>query len=124
MQSITQTVGQLIVPEIIRIITKPQVRKDFVNLINPYCEQYHVVTGTPRPQICKIMIEKFGKKIKHEDDWIRKRIDKKYKALHRIRNAEKRSRANRIKNIPKKINKLEGQLAELTKTTIDYAKGG
>ncbi len=111
-------------PEIQKIITRKQVAKDFENLINPYCEQYHIVTGTARPQICKIMIKKFGKKVKHGDDWIRKRIDQKFKALHRIRNAQQRSKASRIKKIPEKINKLEGQLAELTKTTIDFAKSG
>lgn len=117
--SITETV-----PEIQKIITKKQVVKDFENLINPYCKQYHIVTGTLNQEICQIMIKKFKKKIKHEDDWFRKRIDRKFKSLPRIRNAEKRSKASRIKNIPKKINKLEGQLAELTKTTIDFAKSG
>jgi len=107
-----------------RIITKKQVTKDFENLINPYCEQYHVVTGITRPQICKIMIKKFGKKVKHGDDWIRKRIEQKYKSLHRIKNAQQRSKASRIKKIPEKINKLEGQLAELTKTTVDFVKSG
>ncbi len=107
-----------------RIITKKQVIKDFENLINPYCEQYHVVTGKARPQICKIMTEKFGKKIKRSDDWIRKKIKQKYKSFHRIRNAQQRSKESRIKKIPEKINKLEGQLAELTKTTIDFAKSG
>jgi len=107
-----------------RIITKKQVAKDFENLINPYCEQYHIVTGTARPQICKIMIKKFAKKVKHGDDWIRKRIDQKFKSLHRIRNAKQRSKASRIKKIPEKINKLEGQLAELTKTTVDFVKSG
>jgi hypothetical protein len=115
---------QVIVPAITRIITRSQVIKDFDNLINPYCEQYHIVTGKPRPEICKIMIKKFAKKVKHEDDWIRKRIDQKYKSIHRIKNAEKRSKASRIKNIPKKINKLEDELAELTKTTVDYIKSG
>ena len=107
-----------------RIITKKQVAKDFENLINPYCEQYHIVTDISRPQICKIMIKKFGKKVKHGDDWIRKRIDQKYKSLHRIRNAQQRSKESRIKKIPEKINRLEGQLAELTKTTLDFVKSG
>lgn len=106
------------------MITKKQVVKDFENLINPYCEQYHIVTDISRPQICKIMIKKFGKKVKHGDDWIRKRIDQKYKSLHRIRNAQQRSKESRIKKIPEKINRLEGQLAELTKTTLDFAKSG
>jgi len=107
-----------------RIITKKQVAKDFENLINPYCEQYHVITNTPNQQICQIMIKMFKKKVKHKDDWIRKRIDQKFKSLPRIKNAQQRSKASRIKNIPKKINKLEGQLAELIETTVDFAKSG
>ncbi len=112
------------VEAITRIITKKQVIKDFENLINPYCKQYHVVTHKPKQEICQIMIKMFKKKLKHKDDWFRKRIKQEYKSLPRIKNAEKRSKASRIKNIPQKINKLEGQLAELTKTTVDYMQSG
>jgi len=112
------------VEAITRIITKKQVIKDFENLINPYCKQYHVVTHKPKQEICQIMIKIFKKKIKHKDDWFRKRIDQEYKSLPRIKNAEKRSNKIRKESIPEKINKLESELAQLTKTAVDYAKSG
>jgi len=98
--------------------------ENFAKLINPFCEQYHIVTGTARPQICKIMVEMFHAEIQFKDNWIRKKIDEKYKSQARVRNAKLRSKKSRIRKIPEKINKLEEQFAELTKATVDYAKSG
>lgn len=107
-----------------KVITQSEVIEDFENLINPFCDQYHIITGTAKQEICKIMIEKFGKQLKHSDDWLRKRIDVKYKPMHRVKNAKKRNKESRLRKIPEKINKLERDFAELTKTTIDFAKRG
>ncbi len=118
----TNSFGKVVLIQ--KIILKTEVIEDFTNKINPFCEQYHIVTGTARPQICKIMVENFGKDIQYKDDWIRKKIEEKYKSQPRVRNAKLRSKKSRLRKIPEKINKLEGQLAELTKVTYDYAKSG
>jgi len=118
----TNSFGKVVLIQ--KIILKTEVIEDFTNKINPFCEQYHIVTGIARPQICKIMVENFGKEIQYKDDWIRKKIKEKYKSQPRVRNAKLRSKKSRLRKIPEKINKLEGQLAELTKVTYDYAKSG
>lgn len=110
--------------QIQKILLKADVIENFVKLINPFCEQYHIITGTARPQICRIMVEMFHGEIQYKDDWIRKKIEEKYKSQPRVRNAKLRSKKSRLRKIPEKINKLEGQLAELTKVTFDYAKSG
>jgi len=107
-----------------KIILKKDVKKDFTNLINPFCEQYHVVTGKARPEICMIMIEKFHGEIDYKDNWIRKKIEEKYKSQARVKNGKLRGKKSRLANIPEKIKKLEEQIGELTKVTIDYAKSG
>ena len=110
--------------QIQKIILKTDVIKDFANLINPFCEQYHIVTGIARPQICKIMVEKFHGEIQFKDNWIRKKIEEKYKSQARVRNGKLRGKKSRLTKIPQKINKLQHQLDEITKVTIDYAKRG
>ena len=110
--------------QIQKILLKTDVIEDFVNLINPFCEQYYIVTGTARPQICRIMVEMFHGEIQFKDDWIRKKIEEKYKSQPRVRNAKLRSKKSRLRKIPEKINKLEEQLSELTKVAVDYAKSG
>jgi len=102
-------------------MTTEDVVVDFENLINPFCEQYHIITGTARPEICKRMVEKFKKIVTHKENWIRTKIDSKFKPPHRVRNGKLRSNKSRIGRIPKKINKLEKEFAELTKVAIDYA---
>jgi len=110
--------------QIQKIILKEDVIKDFAKFINPFCEQYHVVTDTPRPEICKIMIEMFQPEIDHKHNWLRKKIDAKFKPPHRVKNGRLRSNISRIRKIPQKINKLEEQLAEISQTTVDFVKKG
>ncbi len=110
--------------QIQKLILKSDVVEDFANLINPFCEQYHVVTGKARPEICKIMVEKFHDEIEYKDNWIRKKIEEKFKSQARVRNGKLRGKKSRLKSIPKKIKKLEEQIGELTKVTFDYAKSG
>lgn len=115
-----------------RLILKEQVIKDlhifsidrseYKNLINEYCEQWHQKNGTPRTAICKIVVEELHGLINHENDWIRKRIDEKYKIPQRVQNGKLRSTHNRLAKIPLKINELEQTFAELTKQTIDYVR--
>ena len=110
--------------QIQKIILKKDVIKDFAKFINPFSEQYHVVTDTPRHEICKIMIEMFRPEINHKDNWMRKKINPKFKLPHRVNNGRLRSNLSRIKKIPQKINKLEEQLAEISQTTVDFVKKG
>jgi len=118
----TYLFGKLV--QLQKILLKPDVIEDFANLINPFCEQYHIVTGTSRPEICKIMVGIFHGKIQYKDNWIRKKIKEKYKSPARVRNAKLRGNKSRLKLIPQKINKLEEQLSEITMATVDFAKGG
>lgn len=110
--------------QIQKIILKKDVIKDFAKFINPFSEQYHVVTDTPRHEICKIMIEMFRPEINHKDNWMRKKINPKFKPPHRVNNGRLRSNLSRIRKIPQKINKLEEQLAEISQTTVDFVKKG
>lgn len=96
-------------------------KSQYKNLINQYCEQIHQQTNKPRTQICQFIIDELYGLVDHEIDWIRKRIDEKYKSTPRVRNGRLRSTQNRLTKIPQKINQLEQQFAELTKYTIDYA---
>lgn len=80
----------LSVPNELKIITKSDVIEDFENLINPYCEQYHILNNSPKPTICNIMVKLFRGKTEHRDEWVRKQIDNKFKSAHRVRNAKKR----------------------------------
>ena len=97
-------------------------RFNYKDLINQYCEQYHQKNGTPRTAICKIIVEELYGLIKYEKDWIRKRIDERYKIPQRVRNGRLRSTANRLVKIPQKINQLEQEFIELSGQTIDYVR--
>lgn len=96
-------------------------KSQYKNLINLYCEEYHQLSNKPRTLICKIIVDELYGLIDHEKDWIRKRIDEKYKSMPRVRNGRLRSTKNRLTKIPQKINQLEQEFAELSKYTIDYA---
>lgn len=99
-------------------------RSKYKNLINGFCEQYHLQNKKPRPEICNLMVNEFYGSVGHEKDWIRKKIDEKYKLYHRVRNGKLRGNKVRLNKIPQKINRLEEQFAELTKHTIDYVRRG
>lgn len=117
-----------------KLISKAEVIEDFKilstdrskykDLINQFCEQYHSENNAPRPAICNLMVNEFYGLVSHEKDWIRKKIDEKYKPYHRVRNGKLRGNKLRLKKIPQKINKLEEQFAELTKHTLDYVTKG
>ena len=99
-------------------------RSKYKGLINDFCEQYHSENNEPRPAICNLMVNEFYGLVGHEKDWIRKKIDEKYKPYHRVRNGKLRGNKLRLKKIPQKINKLEEQFAELTKHTLDFVTNG
>jgi len=99
-------------------------RSKYKDLINQFCEQYHSQNNEPRPAICNLMVNEFYGLVDHEKDWIRKKIDEKYKPYHRVRNGKLRGNKLRLKKIPQKINKLEEQFAELTKHTLDFVTKG
>jgi len=110
-----------------KIITKTEVildlslsvknKSQYKGLINDFCEQYHEKTGKPRNIICDLMVNEFYEFLPHERDWIRKRIDQKYKIIHRVNNGLLRS--NKIRN---EIQKLETKAGEILTTTFDYMK--
>lgn len=96
-----------------KILIKSEVIEDFENSINDFCEQYHIINKTPRSLICKKMIETFHGLTGHGDDWMRKKIDIKFKPPHRVRNGKLRSKKS-----------IESKLADIAKQTIDYAMKG
>ena len=81
-------------PVQLKIITKSQVVEEFEVLINPYCEQHHVLNDAPRPTICNYMVKLFHGLTEHRDEWLRKKIDSKFKSKHRVINAQKRKTKN------------------------------
>lgn len=85
------------------------------------------MTGKARPEICKIMVEKFRGKIDGgtSDDWLRKRIDSKYKKTCQANNGKMRG-LGKVAKLKKKINdfrtkasELESELLEVTHGTVD-----
>lgn len=94
-----------------KIILKSEVVDNFEDFINEYCEQYHIINKTPKSLICKIMVEEFHGLTGHGDDWVRKKIDTRFKPPYRVRNGKLRSKKN-----------VESKLADIAKQTIDYMK--
>lgn len=105
-------------------ISKLQVIENFEDLINDYCEQIHLKTGKLRSNICKIMVNEFHGKIGHEDDWIRKKIDTRYKSMYRIENGKLRSKKNRKLKLSEKFNRLEEGFTQIAGQTIGLARKG
>jgi len=105
-------------------ISKLEVIDNFEELINSYCEQTHLKTGKLRADICKIMVNEFRGMIAHEDDWIRKKIDTRYKSAYRIVNGKLRSKKNRKLKLSEKINKIEQEFAQIAGQTISLARKG
>lgn len=105
-------------------ISKDDVIENFEELINNYCEQIHLTTEKSRPYICKIMVDEFHGKVGHEDDWIRKKIDTKYKSPYRIENGKLRSKKNRKLKLSEKINRFEEKFTQIAGHTISYVKKG
>jgi len=92
---------------------KSDVIEDFENIINDFCEQYHIINKTPKSLICKTMVEEFHGLTGHSDDWMRKRIDTKFKPPYRVRNGKLRSKKS-----------IEAKIADIAKQTIDFARKG
>lgn len=104
------------------IVTKSEVIDDFENLINTYCEQYHIIESVPRRLICGDMVRLFRGTIEHKDDWIRKQIDLKFKSLHRVKNGEKRS--DRIRKEKTETQSIKSTLEDVVHQTIDLVRKG
>lgn len=100
------------------LLTKLDVVLDFKNLINDYCEQYHLSNKVNKVDICQIMVEEF--KDNFSDGFIRKHIDKQYKVAFRSRNAELKGE-NKIEKLNRKIHEYEQELLGMTYETIKYA---
>jgi len=98
-------------------------KKLFASNINKICEDYHVKTGKPRQMICTIMVEKFRGKIEGgmSDDWIRKRIEPKYKMAHRITNV-KQKKISKVDRIKSRLNHLNSELLQATHEISVVAK--
>ena len=99
----------ILVNQEMKIITKSAVVEDFENLINAYCEQHYIMTNAPRPTICNTMVKLFNGLTEHRDEWIRKKIDNKYKSAHRVLNAQKRKT---------KKNSIESTIGDIVKESI------
>jgi len=89
--------------------------QDFENNINEYCEQYSLETEKPRVMICTIMITKFKGRVQggKSEDWMRKRIDPKYKMTYRVNNV-KQKKISRIDKLKIKFKLAESELLEAT----------
>lgn len=104
-------------------LTEVDVIQDFTTNINDFCEQYHLETGKPRVMICTIMIDKFSGRVQggKSSDWMRKRIDSKYKMAYRISNV-KQKKISKIDKLKAKLKIAESELLEATHEVSVKAK--
>lgn len=96
-------------------LTEIDVIKDFSSNIDDFCEQYHIETGKPRVMICTIMIMKFDGRVQggKSSDWMRKRIDDKYKMTYRVNNV-KQKKISKVDRLKANLKKAESALLEAT----------
>lgn len=122
-------------------LTVDEVKADFENLINLYCEQVHLDEGIPRNKLCNIMVERFGDVVDHNPDWMRKKIDMcicgrskdehnsnckcrnyvpRFKVINRVKNGTKKGGLSTKMRIKAQIKNLEDKLADIMKEQISY----
>ena len=91
------------------------VTKDFESNIDKFCEDYHQESGKPRPMICTIMIDMLHGKVENgkSDDWMRRRINSKYKMTYRVNNV-KQKKISKIDKLKAKFKKAEADLLQAT----------
>ena len=103
-------------------VSEMEVIQDFATNINDFSEQYHLKTKLPRTMVCQKMIEMFHGKVKHSDDWMRKKIDVKYKVANRVSNGKLRG-LSKIDRLRLAFKKAESDLLEAThEATITAGK--
>lgn len=96
-------------------LTEADVINDFADNINEYCEQYYLETDKPRVMICTIMIMHFHERVQggKSDDWMRKRIDPKYKMTYRVNNV-KQKKISKLDRLRANLKIAESALLEAT----------
>jgi len=104
-------------------VSEQEVLQDFATNINNFCEQYYLKNDIfSRTMICQKMIEIFHEKVKHSDDWMRKRIDVKYKVANRVSNGKLRG-MSKIDRLRLSFHKAESELLEaIQETTVTVGK--
>ncbi len=109
---------------LLKHLSDDDVISDFTNNINDFCESYHLESGKPKSMVCTIMIDKFKGRVEggKSEDWMRKRIDSKYKMLHRINNVNQK-KFSKIDKLKAKFKLAESELLKAThEVTIKASK--
>ncbi len=87
----------------------------FEENIDQFCEDYHKETDKPRVMICTIMIDMLHGKVEggKSDDWMRRRIDPKYKMTYRVNNVNQK-KISKIDKLKAKFKLAEAELLQAT----------